>query len=208
MGTTVFILLSLVFGLLIVAVVVFMSLSPATKRKLLSALAADDRNQDQSPGPDGDDFRFQCRVRGALLTPAEAQFYRVLERVLRHTSDPSLPPQLRVMCKVKMYDVFEYAGPKDNKSHRTIFWNKIKNKHFDFVLTRPDSHEIVAVIELDDSSHRRESSRKGDLVKDEACAAAGLPMLRIRCAATYDPQEIARKVRSAVNTPAAAEAEG
>lgn len=69
--------------------------------------------------------------------------------------------------------------------------NRINRMTADFVLCAKDSR-IVAVVELDDASHRREARREADAKKNKALANAGIRVLRWEAKSL--PDEIALRV--------------
>jgi len=122
-----------------------------------------------------------------LLTYTENSFCRVLLMVL---GDKAV-----VQCKVRLADLLKI--PSKQKDFIS-YWNKIQSKHVDFVLCKPESLEVIMVIELDDKSHRGEKAKKRDQFKDEAFTAAKIPLLRVKAKKKYDPKEIKRLIIEAV----------
>lgn len=74
-------------------------------------------------------------------------------------------------------------------------FNQIKAKHFDFVVCAPETFTVVAVVELDDSSHRSKLAGKRDRVKDHACQSAGIPLLRFEVKSSYDVYHIGMQIQ-------------
>ena len=64
---------------------------------------------------------------------------------------------------------------------------------------RSGEHEPVMGVELDDASHARPDRQDRDEFVDQVFEAAGLPLLRVRAAASYSPQHIADLVRQAIS---------
>jgi hypothetical protein len=127
------------------------------------------------------------RQRDDFLSAAELSFYRVLVMAL----DGS-----HLVCpKVNLADIFFVARPKENQSYR----NKIDRKHVDFLLCDPATMKPIMGVELDDASHARRDRQDRDEFVDQVFEAAGLPLLRVRAAASYSPQSIADLVRQAVS---------
>ena len=60
----------------------------------------------------------------------------------------------------------------------------------DFVLVDPTSLEPHVVIELDDRSHEQETRQKRDAFLATVLEQAGIELVRIRTAATYNSQTI------------------
>jgi hypothetical protein len=64
------------------------------------------------------------------------------------------------------------------KGHNYNQWNnRINRMSTDFVICSKNA-TIVAVIELDDSTHERPDRKKADLKKDKALASAGIKLIR------------------------------
>ena len=57
----------------------------------------------------------------------------------------------------------------------------------------------VALIELDDRTHQRRDRRDRDLFLNEALAAAGVPILRVPAAASYDLPRLREQLRGVLN---------
>ena len=118
-------------------------------------------------------------VKRDLLSPAEASFYRVL---LQAAGDTFV-----VSPKVKLGDLINVAqGTPKWKGWRS----KIDRKHADYVLVQRDTLTARAVIELDDASHNTAKAKERDAVKNQALAAAGLPLVRIKARKGYAVDEV------------------
>jgi hypothetical protein len=109
-----------------------------------------------------------------LLSRGESVFYHALRR--------ALPGQLMICPKVRLSDVINCSAD----AWKAGFGGKISQKHLDFVLADIDTTAIALVIELDDRSHQRTDRAQRDMFVDRALAAAGVPMLRVVAAASYD----------------------
>ncbi|MBT9097714.1 DUF2726 domain-containing protein [Methylovulum psychrotolerans] len=82
-------------------------------------------------------------------------------------------PEYTVMGQVQLSRIL---GVKDG--YNEYEWhNKINRMSADFVICDDDTN-IIAVIELDDRSHQRESRRKADEKKDKSLEAAGIKVIR------------------------------
>jgi len=140
---------------------------------------------------------FPYRKAGPLLSPAERQFFGVLER--------AAPAALRVFVKVRVADVITVK--RDGRDKRTIVaLNRIAAKHLDYVLVDRTSMESVAAIELDDSSHARADRRARDSFLDQAMKAAGVPLLRFKPRGRYDAAEIRAAIDVALSPQTTSEA--
>jgi len=74
----------------------------------------------------------------------------------------------------------------------------ISSKQIDFVLCEPHSTRIVLAIELDDESHGLADRRERDKFLDNAMQAAGVPLLRVVAAPSYDVATLREAIRQAV----------
>jgi hypothetical protein len=116
-----------------------------------------------------------------LFTAAERSFLGVLDR--------AVAGQLRVFAKVRLIDVLKVrSGTARSEFVRAK--NQIVAKHVDFVLCSPDDLRVVAVLELDDSSHDAPRARRRDGLVDEACAAARIPVHRFAARHGYSPHDL------------------
>jgi len=177
-----------VLGLLVFAGVIFAMLPPEKRR----ALFAPEEKSEPSERP------WPYTKRDTLLTPAELKFYHVLVQVLRHPTDPAGQPQCVIAMQVRAIDVLSGRGGRNSGGNWRKYQNKIMSKHFDFVLVKPDTTEIVCAIELDDASHRRQDRQERDAFLDEACEDAGLPLIRLKAVSAYDNQSIANTIKAAM----------
>lgn len=124
---------------------------------------------------------FPYRRRAGLFSAAERSFLGVLDR--------EVEGRYRVFGKVRLSDVLEVAGAVSSAERKAAF-NRVSQKHLDFVLCRPHDLSIVAGIELDDASHARLARQERDLLVESACRAAGLPLLRFPAKASYTAAEV------------------
>ena len=122
-----------------------------------------------------DDLRTHEFRRRDFLSAAEDQFLRALWA--------SLGNRYYVVMKVGLWSVVKNVEQGD--------WNKISQKHLDFLLCEPTSMTPVLAIELDDPSHDSVSAQARDEQKNIILEKVGLPLLRIRTARQYNPLELA-----------------
>ena len=123
----------------------------------------------------GNDVLSAFEKRGPLVTGAELRFYKALQAAVGGSWS--------VFAMVRLADVVKVRrGIAGEQSWR----NRSFGKHVDFVLCDNDSLEVRLAIELDDKSHRRPDRQQSDLFKSEALASAGLPLLRVDVAESYD----------------------
>ncbi len=123
------------------------------------------------------------RVRDDFLSAAEISFYHVLSTVVG--------TQAAVCAKVRLADLFFVSRPKENLS----YFNRITQRHVDFLLCDPGSMKPLLGIELDDASHRRRDRKDRDEFVDRTFKAAGLPLLRFPAQNAYNTREVDAMIR-------------
>lgn len=104
-----------------------------------------------------------------LLSSNEYNFYKTLKPITDKY-------KLQIIPKVRMWDIIG-VNKGLNKSEKTSAENRIKSKHFDFVLADSNLY-IKCVIELDDSSHNSEKAKASDEFKNKVCETVNLPIIR------------------------------
>jgi very-short-patch-repair endonuclease len=127
---------------------------------------------------------------GALFSAAERSFLGVL--------DQALAQDLRAFGKVRIADVMAVTAMKNRTDWQRAF-NRISAKHFDFVVCRSATLEVLCVIELDDQTHQRERSKRRDEFVLAVCRVTGLPLLRIPAQRSYSIQELRVAVSSCID---------
>ena len=110
-----------------------------------------------------------------MTEPEQILYYRL---VAAH-------PTAMVLAQVGLSRVL---GVKSGKGQRSGF-ARISQKSLDFVICKPDA-SIVAVIELDDASHRAKHRQYADRVKDAALMSAGINVIRWNVRALPSVDEI------------------
>ncbi len=123
--------------------------------------------------------RYPYQMRPALVTAAELRFLRVLEQ--------AVGGRYRIHAQVRLADLLQV---RSIGRRRMAAQNRINCKHVDFVLCEPDTLAIVCAIELDDRSHLLPARQARDHFLNEACKAAGLPLLRFAVQRSYALAEI------------------
>jgi hypothetical protein len=122
------------------------------------------------------------RLRDDFLSPAEFSFYKVLSSVCGS--------RLTIQAKVRLADVFFVARPNEN----VTFFNRIAQKHVDFLVCDSVTMKPLFAVELDDSSHKRNNRQERDEFVENVCKVAGLPLLRMPVQREYNVREIAAQV--------------
>ena len=140
--------------------------------------------------------RFPYSKGQALFSPAERSFLGVL--------DQAIGDEYRVFGKVRVADVVEPLRGLGNSARQKAF-NRISAKHFDYVLCAKDDLSVVAVLELDDKSHRQRKRQERDAFLVGLCQAASLPLIQVPAQRAYSIPELRERVRGALRPPAEVE---
>lgn len=125
--------------------------------------------------------------RDSLLRPGERAFFPTLRQAC---ADRSL-----IFTQVQLSKlIYPRAGiPK-----RQTYQNKIDRKSVDFVLCHPSTLKPQLIIELDDKSHTREDRKTRDDFVNNALKAAGIPLLRVTAAASYNISDLESQIRALI----------
>jgi len=125
---------------------------------------------------------YPYRVRDDFLSPAELSFYHVVT---------TAAAQRAMVCpKVGLGDIFFVSRPQENRAA----FNRIIQKHVDFLVCEPRTMKPLFGIELDDATHARADRQARDEFVRQAFAAASLPLLRFPVQRSYNVQEIATQM--------------
>jgi len=122
------------------------------------------------------------RLRDDFLSPAEFSFYKVLSSLVG--------TRLTIQSKVRLADVFFVARPNEN----VAYFNRIAQKHLDFLICDSVTMKPLFGVELDDSSHKRNDRQERDEFIESVCMVAGLPLLRLPVQREYNSREIAAQI--------------
>ncbi len=129
-------------------------------------------------------------MRDDFLSPAEFSFYKVFSSIYG--------TKLTVQSKVRLADVFFVHRPNENYN----YFNRIAQKHLDFLICDSVTMKPLLGVELDDASHQREDRQERDEFLEEVWKVAGLPLLRIPVKREYSTREIAERVDPILNDKA------
>lgn len=124
-----------------------------------------------------------------LFSKAEHAFYFILKQ--------AIPDHLELFGKVRIADILVPEKHLSEKKWKAAFY-QVSSKHFDFVLCDKKTLSVVAVIELDDRSHRQRKTQKRDAFVENACQSADLKLLRFKCERHYDVAAIRDVIKNAM----------
>lgn len=125
-----------------------------------------------------------------LLSEAEKHFHQSLQAAVGH--------QYWIYPKVRLADIVE-VDPDLNRSANQTAWNRISQKHVDFTLCDPGDFRIIAIVELDDSSHRLKDRQKRDGNVDAILNQIRIPVLHVRCARNYSREALVSQIEVLLN---------
>ncbi len=160
---------------------------------ILAAIAvalknAENNTEDSDEKDNNDDTEiYPYTKKQYILSPAEYSFYKAL---ILH-----MPEQLIIMAKMRVADIIDIEKGLD-KSQRSSAWNRIKSKHFDFVILDKKTCTVQSIIELDDSTHNSKKAEKNDTLKNKACEAAGITMHRIPVKRGYTASDLCALIQA------------
>lgn len=109
-----------------------------------------------------------------LLTSTEYAFFKVLKPIC-DAADYMICP------KVRLEDLAEVT----DKANLYKWRGYIKSRHVDFILT-DNKLNVLAAIELDDSSHNSKKVQNTDTFKNNFFKKIGIPLFRIRTGQDYN----------------------
>jgi len=135
-----------------IIIVVIIAIANVVVQKLLSQKKSQRRTQrqDQREDPKEQDEKLPYHFK-YLLTKNEWDFYKKM-KVVADKHD------LHIIAKVRLADLVEVDDYLTGNAFNKYFW-KIQAKHVDFVLCNPSNLAVLAIVELDDSSHNASAER-------------------------------------------------
>ncbi|MDR9499808.1 MAG: DUF2726 domain-containing protein [Hydrogenovibrio sp.] len=126
-----------------------------------------------------------------IFTPAETKFYYFLHEIT--------DGKFTIMANVRLLDLIDISFFQriDRSSALSIF-HKTKSKHVDYLLVDKNL-KIVCAIELNDSSHDRPDRVKRDALIDDVLSSAGVPIVWVPFAWTYDRETVISNIVSTIH---------
>jgi hypothetical protein len=135
---------------------------------------------------------YPYKVRDDFLSAAELSLYHVLMQVVS--------TRAVVLTKVRLADLFYVQRLNENRAA----FNRIAQRHVDYLLCHPQTMQPLLGVELDDVSHARKDRAERDDFVDNAFAAAGLPLLRVPAQRAYNTRDLAEKINRYLTVPVTA----
>ena len=128
---------------------------------------------------------YPYRKLDVLFSPAERSFFGVLSQA---ASKDAL-----ILGKVRVADVITPKKGVSRSNWQKAF-NKISNKHFDFILCDKNDLSILCAIELNDCSHNNKKRKDRDAFLEGACQSANVPLIQIKAQSAYNINEIKKSL--------------
>ncbi len=122
------------------------------------------------------EWRYQAKP---LLTPTEAHFHSVLTSL----SDG----RCHILCKPRLADFLNHLEGANA-------FQKISQKHVDFLVCRPGDWTPMLGIELDDESHNRKEVKHRDMFVNAVFAQVGIPLVRIHVSEVERLEQLVEKL--------------
>lgn len=130
------------------------------------------KRQDTTPAK----LPLNYRLQNHFLSKAELAFHATLKEAVQSQA---------IICpKVRLADIFFVPG----KSYAQ--YNRIAQKHVDFLLCDPATMRPLVGVELDDRSHDLPERQARDQFVDEVFQAANLPIIHFPARSSYSSAEI------------------
>lgn len=117
-----------------------------------------------------------------LLTQNELKFYKLLKSITDKNN-------LNLFSQVALYEII--------KSKNIKYFNKIKSKTIDFVITDVNC-KIKLCIELDDPTHIKENRQKRDKFVDNLFKELNIKLIRIPVQSYYKLNELENKIKGSL----------
>lgn len=118
-----------------------------------------------------------------LLTYNERLFYKVMKEALKDQ-------EIIILTQVVLYEIIQTNKENIDKY---LYFNKIKSKSIDYVLTDNDFN-ILLCIELDDISHNRIDRVKRDEFINRIFRETGTKLLRVPVQQYYSVERIKKLI--------------
>jgi len=123
--------------------------------------------------------------RSYFFTNSERTFYTLLLSIAAKHS-------FCVFAKVRLEDLLKL--PAMDVASKMHYRGKVRSRHVDFVLCDLRFFQPSLVIELDGWGHSSPRNKEIDEFKNRVLTDAGLPILRVKAAANYNPHDLESRI--------------
>lgn len=122
-----------------------------------------------------------------FFSEAEKKFYLILKQIADKNN-------LVIFSKIRLRDLFYTFG-----KNKLIYYNRINQKHIDFLFCENNNFSPVLGIELDDSSRDSEKRTRRDSFVNKVFASVNLPILRKRVMIDYNLYSLEQEILEKIN---------
>jgi hypothetical protein len=130
----------------------------------------------------------------------EPELFTSAERAFLHVLETAVGEDYRIFAKVRVADIICLEAGLAPKIKR-IASNKIRSKHFDFVLCNKSDLSVVCAIELDDRNHQKQNREEHDAFLANVCERVFLPLVRIPAKEGYPITHLRNSILAAIGIP-------
>ncbi|AFZ67049.1 DUF2726 domain-containing protein [Deinococcus peraridilitoris] len=148
--------------LLVIAVLAIVIIFVLTRRQ--GAIGRNERPSSKTL-PD----HLPVKAKTYFFSRSENAFYTSLTAMLEGTP-------YRVFPNVRLNDLFQITA---DSSQRSSVYNRLRDKHVDFLVVSARDYKPLFAIELDGASHERATQQQRDVVKDLVFKSGGLALVRL-----------------------------
>lgn len=130
----------------------------------------------------------------------EPELFTAAERSFLHVLETAVGNDYRIFAKVRVADVICLETGLSPRIKR-IASNKIRSKHFDFILCNKSNLSVVCAIELDDRNHQKQNREEHDAFLASVCERVFLPLVRIPAKEGYPITHLRNSILAAIGIP-------
>jgi len=117
-----------------------------------------------------------------ILTQSEALLHLCLEQMTQG--------RCRILCKPRLADFIQHP-------QETGAFQRISQRHVDFLICPNESWVPMLGVELDDPSHESNSAKISDMFKNRLFAHVGIPLVRIHVSEMQRVEEMVKTLSGA-----------
>jgi len=132
--------------------------------------------------------KYQYKHKDFFISKAEHEFYNILVTTVGQ--------EYRIFAQVHLPTIVDHKIKGQNWSAAL---SHINQKSVDFVLCDKAYLSPKLAIELDDKSHERPERKERDHDVELILSQSGLPLLRIKNQYSYNPSELTKQIKEAIN---------
>ncbi len=129
------------------------------------------------------EFAKQC----SLMTPQQRALYEELVKIVGASA--VVVPRVNLSALVRL---------REDKPSFEKHWKRVARHWLDFVICSPNSISPTLAIKLETRADRKRRKLGGLDVMEDCLKSAGIPLIRLRAATKYAPNELTFEIRNAL----------